>query len=874
MADPGPDDVRTTTTATTADRSAEVEEALAQTERVRQEAELQRQASRVRAEAAEATRREAEQARIDALRRAERARSELLRRLQQDKARTAEAAAALAESRRNVARGQKARSVVRAQRSARIESLVRRAHLVTTATAADALDPIVDAEWRDAIDALAQAMQADPPSLPELPPIPVIDTETSSAAQALLARIRDVRGEAAAVRDQFLQETEQARLDELQAWFDLVTALDAARSEVRSKCSSAHVRSGLRDRLPREIEAQQWMLRAFLRLRAARLRALSTLGPTGWLATLGPYVPALLLLLGFGVLLGQVSALRRRLRRTQVYLRSLASLRRLDAADQFLARFSRPVLLLLAVSVVPLLLPENAGPEFRVALVVVRWLSIYWLLRAAIASLVFWMARRRQTRLARATRNNIERSAMLAARGLVAFGLVVDVGSVILGEGVLFQLVRGLLFVGLFVIGLELIRRWRGSVASAYLANFPDSRLSRAVEAHRDRWTGVFVVTAAFVAVMARSTYQLARDALLQFEQSRRALAYLFRLRLERKRDELPEVDVQSLPDGVRRANLNRPLKSDRLRIDRFPQLDRAQELAAAHREGQGGSLLLSAPKGCGKTTWLLRLAEELETDPTWLEPQVDHPLCRYLLGDGPPPEESGVIFIDGLHRFLLRAPGRLQPYERLCAWMEDAGRHSLLVVSIHEPFWRYVTAVKPLRVPFRYELALSRWSEDEIRHLLMARAACSGVVHEFDDLVVEDHSSAAAVARSGEAYIRLLWDHADGSPRVALHFWLRSLVPVGQNRVRVRLFRSPPTDVLTDLPDHAQWLMATLVLHDGLRPAEAAEVLRWPQDRCLALLEQGADRALLETDDHGRYRPPPSWERTVERHLRRRNYL
>ncbi len=45
-------------------------------------------------------------------------------------------------------------------------------------------------------------------------------------------------------------------------------------------------------------------------------------------------------------------------------------------------------------------------------------------------------------------------------------------------------------------------------------------------------------------------------------------------------------------------------------------------------------------------------------------------------------------------------------------------------------------------------------------------------------------------IVRTSRGYFRMLWDFTDGNPRLATHFWLRSLVPDDEkNRVRVHLW-------------------------------------------------------------------------------------
>jgi hypothetical protein len=93
-------------------------------------------------------------------------------------------------------------------------------------------------------------------------------------------------------------------------------------------------------------------------------------------------------------------------------------------------------------------------------------------------------------------------------------------------------------------------------------------------------------------------------------------------------------------------------------------------------------------------------------------------------------------------------------------------------------------------------------------------------------------------VIRTSERYRRLLWDYADGNPRIALHFWLRSLAPDGPQHVRLRLFAAPSADDLEGLQEEARFVLGAVVLHQSLTVPEAARVSRYTPALCESLLD------------------------------------
>ena len=125
----------------------------------------------------------------------------------------------------------------------------------------------------------------------------------------------------------------------------------------------------------------------------------------------------------------------------------------------------------------------------------------------------------------------------------------------------------------------------------------------------------------------------------------------------------------------------------------------------------------------------------------------------------------------------------------------------------------------------------------------------------------------------SEEGYTRLLWDYSDGNPRVALHFFLRSLDLEQSGSFRVRLFRSPPVESLDALDEPALFTLAATIEHENLSLDEAVVVTRYPIELCRIHLDRLIEMGVLRIDDR-RYRVSTFWHRAVVRLLRRKNLL
>ena len=128
---------------------------------------------------------------------------------------------------------------------------------------------------------------------------------------------------------------------------------------------------------------------------------------------------------------------------------------------------------------------------------------------------------------------------------------------------------------------------------------------------------------------------------------------------------------------------------------------------------------------------------------------------------------------------------------------------------------------------------------------------------------------------RTRERYLRLLWDHVDGSPGMALHFWVASLVHDGPGRARVRLFEHPSADDLEHLGELSRFVLYAVTLHDGLAFSEASLVLQLDDAKARTSLEHlSAVGCLARDPEADRYAVPDTWYPAVLRFLRRKHML
>lgn len=541
------------------------------------------------------------------------------------------------------------------------------------------------------------------------------------------------------------------------------------------------------------------------------------------------------------------------------------------------------------------------GASFHGAMLAAAYESIlaYAAYRLASTAAHRTITRVASTPLARITEgrsDKILRSVRLAGRYVFAVSVFLVVSEALLGRGYLYHVAARFAWLGGVPIAAVLIRAWQDDISDAYLASHGKGSLADAVRSTRSRWYGFFVAVLAFLAVLLSFAARSARRFILGFEQSRKALAYLFRRRLERRAvEQSVAAEVVALPDEVTEKLAPDPIDGEPFAIDRYPEMARFDRAFAGWSEGRAGAVLVVGKTGYGKTSWLNAAASRVAAAPVVrvdLDARLrdEAGLVERLRGPLGAPEAEDVaalaaaiqrgprrlVIIDDAQNLFQRGVGTLDAFVALDALITSAGERVFwLCAMAHHPH-EYLAWARRGTAAFREVIQIPAWTEREIADLLLARTQATGWEPVYEDLLVDDVEGVAAESQlvsTAQDYLRLIWDYAEGSPRVALHCWAGSLVPDGAKQLRVRLFRRPEEDVLDRLTDEQRFVLAGVIWHESITTDEAVRALRYPRLACEEALHNLRDLGVLRADGD-RYRVAIAWWPAVRRYLRRKHLI
>ena len=487
----------------------------------------------------------------------------------------------------------------------------------------------------------------------------------------------------------------------------------------------------------------------------------------------------------------------------------------------------------------------------------------------------------------------IRRSVRLVAYFMFAVVVFLRVAEQVFGPGYLYLLVQDFFWVGAFPIGLVLFRRWKDGLFDTYLRFFPEGRLADWIGAVRERWLAYVVGIPVLLLLLVRAGGKYLQTLVLRFERTRKTLAYLNRRKLENQAVEVGHGtrDVAQLPGALRQ----RFAFDGSRRIDHYPQLDRALKRVERFQErGQGFALALVGRRGVGKTTWLRDMQRRVDVPVIYAELEnsldTEDAVCRSIgriigakgtdtveacvaaLNRFPP----HILLLDCCQNVVLRAVGGADGLEAIAQILRRTVHRHGYVCAFSRHVWEYLEFASRGQDVFTRVLRLEGWPEERIKELIESRLESSGFQVDYGDLVSDDVRVAdpeQELARTRERYMRLLWDYSDGIPALAMHFWLRSLVPDEGTTLRVRLFDGPVPDDLEKLQEQSRFMLNAIVSNETLSLAEAVRVLHYPADECLSILELLTAQGYLNKDDD-QYSVSTDWDLAVVRYLRRKHLL
>tara|TARA_Y100000748_G_scaffold298292_1_gene293363 strand:- start:2222 stop:5032 length:2811 start_codon:yes stop_codon:yes gene_type:complete len=492
-----------------------------------------------------------------------------------------------------------------------------------------------------------------------------------------------------------------------------------------------------------------------------------------------------------------------------------------------------------------------------------------------------------------------QRQARIVAAVAVAPLLLQDFVALGVGPSLLLDICGWLTVLGI-LLALGLLLRSRREDFIEALKSFLPSRGDRLIERLLDKRLFLLIAPIAAPPLLLALLINFMHKALFAYDWYRRLFARSFRLRVAavEGEQEAPVTEQDSVGMAAYRAWFleSDPAKVPFIDSGLYAQVRKSLDPWLGDRTQDNG-LLLTGANGAGKSTIVPRLEKELA------EQYPDVQVRRLLIEDkvtssdgllglvsaaldcdlsaGPSAlvrEDAGrqptLVVIDDAQNLFLRQVGGLAGWEALLGLVNARVENLFWLVLIDNHAWAYLGNVYGRDYQFRSIKVARRWSQNDVRSLVLSRNHLSGCRIRYDNILLATRGPEAGSIRNAEQlYFSLLWDACQGNPQLALRLWLRSIRLEG-NTVVVGLPEELGGAALDALDRDLHFVYAAISIHENMSSDELVSATALPERVVRRALKTGQDMGFLERGGNRRYRIVALWYPIVTRLLARKNLL
>lgn len=236
---------------------------------------------------------------------------------------------------------------------------------------------------------------------------------------------------------------------------------------------------------------------------------------------------------------------------------------------------------------------------------------------------------------------------------------------------------------------------------------------------------------------------------------------------------------------------------------------------------------------------------------------------------------EKTIVIIDEAQNLFLSDVGCFGGYKMLHSLINAKLDNIYWIIAINQQSWIYLNDVFSRTYQFSNRIHIQRWSQQEIRELILNRHRASRRKLTYDELLLASTSHSETAARAAESRcFSLLWDQSAGIPAVALAIWINSARTPAPGKIEMGIPERPSSNTLAELSDDHLFVYAALIIHQTLNTQQAQAVTHLPEAIVRRALKLGLDQGFLIRKSHGRYVINPLWHLQLSQLLRRKNFL
>ncbi len=236
---------------------------------------------------------------------------------------------------------------------------------------------------------------------------------------------------------------------------------------------------------------------------------------------------------------------------------------------------------------------------------------------------------------------------------------------------------------------------------------------------------------------------------------------------------------------------------------------------------------------------------------------------------------EKTLVLLDDCHNLFLSKRFGLEAFKKFARLVNSSSDKIFWVCSFDNFAWNYLYNALDITKYFRDSFKIMRWSDFDIRNLILKKHENSGFKMIYDPLIFAIHaqSSNQEFADINKKFFQMLWGQSKGNPRVATMLWLSCLSLVDEKTIKINLPKSSNFASLVNLPDEQLFIYAAIAKHRNLSLEEIVDCLNISSALALNVVRSGVEKGYL-IKENNRYLLAGIWQNEISQLLINKNFI
>lgn len=237
------------------------------------------------------------------------------------------------------------------------------------------------------------------------------------------------------------------------------------------------------------------------------------------------------------------------------------------------------------------------------------------------------------------------------------------------------------------------------------------------------------------------------------------------------------------------------------------------------------------------------------------------------------------IITLDDCHNLFLTKENGFEALKAFFNLLVKIDNPNLLWISTFGSFpWNYLQHALKIDKYFRHILRLSRWSDENIKDLIINKHLKTGFTLTYDPLIftINTINSKKEFEDLQLKFFQIIWSQSRGNPTIAIFLWISCVNQIHTKTIKVTLPSMAKSNNLNNLSDDHLFVYGAIIKHQNLSIREISDILSLSRGEILNIVRIGLEKNyLVESLIKGkRFSCSPQWQLAMNKLLINRNFI